>query len=124
MDYPETISAEVILKSKTGKSMFEPRVVVTSENVSDFMPDETTISKVSDILREMGFEIFHGEHSISIQGPKTLFEKIFKIKIIIEKDKNETFTIKSNVPINVSSSMKNYVEKIFFPEPPEYFSQK
>lgn len=122
MTYPETISAEVILKSKTGKSMFEPGVVVTSENVSDFKPDETSISKVSDILCEMGFKISCGEHSISIEGSKILFEKIFKIKITIGKDKNQTFKIKNNVPINVPSSLKNYVEKIFFPEPPEYFS--
>ena len=122
MTDPEIISAEVILKSKSGKSMLESGVIVTSENVSEFAPDETSISKVSTMLRDMGFNIFLGEYSISIEGPKDLFEKTFKTKLIVEKDKNRGFHIKNNSSIPVPSSMKNYVEKIFFPEKPEYFS--
>jgi len=29
--------------------------------------------------------------------------------------------MKNDPPISIPSSMKNYVEKIFFPEQPEYF---
>ena len=101
--------------------MFEPYMTVTSKNVSDFMPDETTISKASEILYKMGFGISRGVHSLSIYGPIELFESVFKIRLTLEKGKGETLAIKSDIPIDVPLSMKNYAEKIFFPEPPEYF---
>ena len=121
MSPPETISAEIILKSKSGKSMLKPGVVVTSENISEFTPDKDSIQKLSAILRDMGFNVFGGGCSISIEGTKILFETIFKTKIIIEKNDKDSFQIKNDSSMLIPSPMKNYVEKIFFPEQPEYF---
>ena len=60
-------------------------------------------------------------NSISIEGTKTPFENIFKTKIIIGKKDKSSFEIKNEPSISIPSFMKNYVEKIFFPEQPEYF---
>ena len=121
MSFPELISAEIILKSKSGKSMLAPGVVVTSENVFEFAPKEDTMNKISEILQDIGFNVVCGMNSISIEGTKILFENIFKTKIIIEKKDKSFFEIKNDPPMLIPSSMKNYVEKIFFPEQPEYF---
>ena len=121
MSSPELISAEIILKSKSGKSMLAPGVVVTSENVFEFAPKEDSINKLSEILQEIGFNVVCGMNSISIEGTKVLFENIFKTKIIIEKNDKSYFEIKDDSSMVIPSSMKNYVEKIFFPEQPEYF---
>jgi len=59
-------------------------------------------------------------NSISIEGTKTLFENIFKTKIIIKKKDKNSFEIKMILQC-LPPSVKNYVEKIFFPEQPEYF---
>jgi len=121
MSFPELISAEIILKSKSGKSMLAPGVVVTSENVFEFVPKKDTMNKISEILQDIGFDVVCGINSISIECTKTLFENIFKTKIIIGKKDKSSFEIKNHPPISTHSSMKNYVEKIFFPEQPEYF---
>ena len=121
MSFPELISAEIILKSKSGKSMLASGVVVTSENVFEFAPKEDSMNKISEILQDIGFNVVCGMNSISIEGTKTLFENIFKTKIIIEKKDKSSFEIKNYSPMSIPSSMKNYVEKIFFPEQPEYF---
>ena len=121
MRFPELISAEIILKSKSGKSMLTPGVIVTSENVFEFIPKEDSINKLSKILQKFGFNVVCGMNSISIEGTKILFENIFKTKIIIKKNDKGYFEIKNDSLMQIPSSMKNYVEKIFFPEQPEYF---
>ncbi|MDH3696673.1 MAG: protease pro-enzyme activation domain-containing protein [Nitrosopumilus sp.] len=121
MSFPELISAEIILKSKSGKSMLAPGVVITSKNVFEFVPKEDSMNKISKILQDIGFNVICGMNSISIEGTKTLFENIFKTKIIIEKKDKSSFEMKNDPPMSIPSSMKNYVEKIFFPEQPEYF---
>ncbi|MDH3854055.1 MAG: hypothetical protein OES23_06330 [Nitrosopumilus sp.] len=59
-------------------------------------------------------------NSTSIEGTKTLFENIFKTKIIIGKKDKSSFEV-NDPSMSIPSSVKNYVEKIFFPEQPEYF---
>ena len=121
MNFPELISAEIILKSKSGKSMLTPGIVVTSENISEFIPKEDSMNKLNKILQEVGFNVVCGMNSISIEGTKILFENIFKTKIIIKKNDKGFFEIKNDALIQIPLSIKNDVEKIFFPEQQEYF---
>ena len=114
MSSSETISAEVVLKSKSGKSIFESGVVVTSENISEFMPDKTWISKAITTFQKMGFKTYQGDYSISIIGPKNLFEEIFKTKISSAQDHKEHI-------LDVPPNIKHLVERVFIPEKPEYF---
>jgi hypothetical protein len=45
-----SVSAEVILKSKSGHSLASEDVLVTSENVEKFYPSDETIDKIIKIL--------------------------------------------------------------------------
>ena len=116
----EIISAEVILKSKSGKSFLATNSV-TSENIDEFLADKNTISQATIILEDFGFTALESETSISIVGTSNLFEKIFKIKIKINKDDLGNLSVNLDKKPIVPMTLKNYVEAIIFPEKPEYF---
>ena len=120
MKISENISAEVILKSKSGKSFLATNLV-TSENIDEFVADKNTISQATAILKDFGFTVLESETSISIVGPSDLFEKNFKIKLKISKDDLGNLSVNLDKKLTVPIALKNYVEAIIFPEKPEYF---
>lgn len=108
------ISAEVILKSESGNSMFDKNVTITSENISHYLPKSSSVDAVKNILESLGFQTSVGPCSITIIGTPKLFEDNFKIKISEDN-------MLHMQDIQTPNSMKEYVEKIIFPEPVEYF---
>ena len=115
----ETISAEVILKSETGRSLTES-TPITSENIKDFQPSQGTINKTSEILRELGFTVSPSNITITIVGTKTLFEKVFDTKLQINTS-NKGISIPPTRDLTIPDSLRHIVEKVIFIPPPEYF---
>ena len=48
-----SISAEVILKSESGRSMTSSNVSITSENIEEFRPSEQVIKDATKHLKQM-----------------------------------------------------------------------
>ena len=117
----KNISAEVILKSKSGKSFIDSNVNVTSKNVADFYPTKKTIEDAKRQLQQMGFRVPISKITMTIEGEPKKFESIFKIKLQISENKLNRLSISCQSDPVIPDSLKNFVEKIIFPEEPEYF---
>ena len=105
------ISAEVILKSKSGKSIFEKDAVITSDTISNYVPKDSSLQTVKNILDSLGFQTVSGPYSVTITGSVHLFESVFKIKL----------SSKENPDVPIPNTLKDFVEKIIFSEPVMYF---
>ena len=115
----ETISSEVILKSKTGRSLTEG-IPITSENIKDFQPSQETINEAVEIFRELGFTVSPSNVTITIVGTKNLFEEVFNTKLQI-KTTDKGISIKPPRDLIIPNSLRHIVEKVIFIPPPEYF---
>jgi len=78
----DQVSAEVILSSKSGKSMFETGAVLTANNLDDYKPPAGRGMETARVLRELGFTVRHiGTFSISVEATRSLWEKTFNTKV-------------------------------------------
>jgi subtilase family serine protease len=116
----ETISAEVILKSQTGRSLTEG-TPITSENIKDFKPSQETINEAVEKFRELGFTVLPSNITITIVGTKTLFEKVFGTKLQIKTTTDKRISIRSMEDLTIPDSLRKSIEKVIFIPPPEYF---
>jgi hypothetical protein len=62
------ISAEVILKSKSDRSLASAKENITAENIEEFRPAEETITAAIIRLRELGFTVSRGGITLTILG--------------------------------------------------------
>jgi subtilase family serine protease len=117
-----SISAEVILKSKSGQSMVRTEASITSENIEEFRPSDLVINDATEHLKQLGFAVSSNGLTLTIEGEKSLFEKVFKVKLTVEKDE-ETGRIKvhSNKEPSVPGRLSDTIEKIVFVPPPTLF---
>jgi subtilase family serine protease len=115
----ETISAEVILKSKSGRSLTES-IPITSENIKDFKPSQETINETVEKFRELGFTVLPANITITIVGTKTLFEKVFGTKLQINTN-DKGISVLPTRDLTIPDILRGSVEKVIFIPPPEYF---
>ena len=115
----ETISAEVILKSKTGRSLTED-IPITSENIKDFQPSQETINEAVEIFKELGFTVSPSNITITIVGTKALFEQVFNTKLQINTT-DKGISVPPARELTILDSLRHIVEKVIFIPPPEYF---
>ena len=54
----QKISAEIILKSKSGLSMVSEDTIIMSRNIGQYYPTLENVNRVTLKLREMGFSVF------------------------------------------------------------------
>jgi hypothetical protein len=114
------ISAEVVLKSKSGRSLVNEDFAVTSENIEEFSPTQETINKAIHGLKELGFSVPQTGITLTIVGNKTQFEEVFNIKLTLSRDKQKYgITVKSDREPAVPHVLKDVVEKVVFISPPE-----
>jgi hypothetical protein len=82
---PQLISAQVVLKSASGKS-FDSKTAITSENIDDYSPSPDTVASAAAGFREAGFEVGNMVgNSFSITATRSTFEKFFKTKLQVEE---------------------------------------
>ena len=79
------VVANVELKTTSGKSMTKSNISeqITSKNVKDFKPSEENMNLAVKTLKKLGFDVkaLAGAPTFTIQGDKTLFEKVFKTEL-------------------------------------------
>jgi subtilase family serine protease len=117
-----SISAEVILKSKSGQSMVSTEAPITTNNIEGFRPSDMVIKGATKHLKQLGFAVSSNGLTLTIEGEKVLFEKAFKVKLTVEKDE-ETGRIKvhSNKELSVPAGLSDTIEKVVFVPPPVLF---
>jgi len=118
-----SISAEVILKSESGRSMVSSNVPITSENIEEFQPSEQVIKDATNRFKQLGFAVFSNGLTLTIEGEKSLFEKVFKVKLTLEKDgRAGRIVVHSDKQLSIPASLSDIAEKVVFTPPPEFFS--
>jgi len=125
MDGPDLplISAEAILRSRTGRSLARPDESITAENIEEFSPTEETVAETSHRLEELGFVVSHSGVTLTVLGEPTRFESVFRVKLAMEKDEQTSApTVRSEGELVMPDSLEDLVEEIVFPEPPEFFT--
>jgi hypothetical protein len=118
----EEISAEVILTSRSGRSLTDADAVVTAETLEEFEPAPETIVKATACFQQLGFTVVHTGVTLTILGRKELFEDVFTVQLTLKKDeKTGSIIVHCKGDITIPKSLKNIVEDVVFPEPPEFF---
>jgi hypothetical protein len=119
--HTSSISAEVILKSKSGRSMASEEENITAANIEEFRPAEETIKEAAIRLQELGFTVSQGGITLTILGKPILFEKVFKVKLSIQKEPNGGITVHPDRELSIPASLSNIVEKVEFVPAPTFF---
>lgn len=124
MNNSSLISAEVILKTKSGRSVYSRDVAITSKNIKEFQPTEETINDAANRLRELGFTVLKGDITLTVIGEPTLFEKVFKIKLTLKKNEKATnIVVNPDEELVIPDSLSDSVEKIVFVPSPEFYGR-
>jgi len=76
----ETISAQVVLRSASGKAAGQS--AITAENIADYAPSPDAVARTTRAFSDAGFDVgtVVGT-SFSITAPATTFEKVFDFKL-------------------------------------------
>lgn len=79
----DIVHFEAALSSRTpSSSMFDPGLVLSSDNIEEFAPPPGNGAKAARLLEGYGFKIRHvGTYSISAEGSRALWEKVFGTKV-------------------------------------------
>jgi Pro-kumamolisin, activation domain len=115
------LSAEVILKSGSGRSLAKDDVAITSENVEDFRPKQETVKEAIHHLQKLGFNVSQKGITLTITGELPQFEKVFKVKLSTKKAPAGV-EVHASKELSIPSSLSNTVEKVVFVSPPEFFT--
>lgn len=126
LDKQKQISAEVALKSASGKT-FDGSTAITAENVAEYQPSAEAAADARKDFAEAGFETSPvGGLSFSVTAPVKTFESFFKVKL--EEDGKGGITIKGKsgsgayeLPMKaLPKKLAQAVVAVTFSPPPDY----
>lgn len=113
-----TISAEVLLKSQSGRPVIQSDVPITTENIKTFTPSAQTIQEAKQRFQTLGFSVPIASTTLTVMGKPIQFEEVFKIKLNLQfnRSSNSIVAYPSSEPI-IPDSLKDLVEALVFPKP-------
>jgi hypothetical protein len=77
----QIISAQVVLRSATGKSP-DGDSVITTETIRDFLPSAEAVARATEAFAALGFDVgIVQANSFSISAPVGTFERVFKVHL-------------------------------------------
>jgi hypothetical protein len=61
--------------------------------------------------------------TLTIEGEKSLFKKVFKVKLTLEKNQRTgSMEVRSDKRLSIPARLSDIVEKVVFTPQPEFFS--
>jgi subtilase family serine protease len=116
------ISAEVILKSKEGKTIVSDENPLTAQNIEGYRPSEQIIKEAAMRLRNLGFDVFPSEFNLTIRGSVSLFEKVFQTKLTLSQDDlKRVIGVHAHNLLTIPPILSDVVEMVVFTPPPRFF---
>ena len=116
------VSAEAILKSRTGRSLARTTVPITAENIEEYTPSPDTIAEATQRFEELGFSVPASGVTLTLRGRPAQFEEVFGVKLAPEKDAlTGGVAVRTEGEPVVPDSLRDVVEKVVFPEPAKFF---
>jgi hypothetical protein len=122
----ELISAQVVLKPASGKSL-QGTDVITAKNVQEYAPSPQAAARVPAAFQALGFEVSPVVgNSFSITAPSSTFEKVFHTQV--RRQANEAVQAESDggvasyeLPLNaLPQSITPLIETVTFTPPPDF----
>ncbi len=119
----EMVTAEVILRTRSGSSILDAAGGPTSENIDLYRVEEEVIDEARTKLTGQGIEVVQaGPVSLSIRTSKALFERIFQTNL------SPTASIAPGggiiyaaaAPIKIPEDWTNVVAMVVLPIPPVF----
>jgi len=129
----ETVYFEAALVGKTpSRSMFDPEIVLSSDNIEEFAPPPSNGARAAKMFESLGFKIRHvGTYSISAEGPRQLWEKVFRTKVERrtqsvseahpELGETEYFSHVPDAPFEIPEDLRELIERAYPQRPPTFF---
>lgn len=125
---------EAVLRSEDGHSIFAADTALMAENIEQFRPREGEGIRAARILHELGFTVRHiGTFSISAEGPRTLWEKVFNTKVEQRSQKLSEahpelgeatyWSHIAEAPFTVPESLTGLIERAYPQRPPLFFAE-
>lgn len=122
MSSHEVVSAEAVLRSKTGRSLVSSARNVTSENVEDYLAAESTRASAKRELERLGFVVSEAAGpTLTISGSPALFKTVFGVTIHVESDPAVGTRTRVEGQATLPGSLREVMDTVVFPEPPEFF---
>jgi hypothetical protein len=128
------VFADVILHSRSGKSVFEAANGLSPKTVEQYLPAERTLGAARAELERLGFEIdLVAPTHITAIGRKEQFEEVFQVKLLektapyfqrrqkaSQEGAQQTYHRAHNRP-TIPATLEKLVEAIEFPGPITYY---
>lgn len=127
---PDRVTAEILLRTKSGKSVAAAAEAITAENVAEYQVDEETIQSARVKLVAYGFEVGRGgAHSLSVSGDRELFERVFQTRLSsstsIEAEPGVSVgtgpVYEAEVSPTIPDDLTDFVADVVFPRAPELY---
>lgn len=124
-DQKQVISAQVVLRSASGKSI-RGQPAISTRNLKDYLPSAETIHTVTTAFAAAGFEVSPVVGiSFAITAPVSTFEKVFKRRILSDARGGIRAEGEGQVPeeLPVQSLPREIAERIeavTFTPPPDF----
>lgn len=128
------VSAIIFLKAPGGLSLARETKPITSQNIKDYRPEQETVTKAVQGLQELGFTVPEASQenskiiTLTITGQPELFEKVFDVKLKIEKHpptkSHNRVAVQSRKKLKIPETLKEAVDEIHFEEPVELFKER
>jgi len=126
LDEKEAVSAQVVLKSASGKS-FDDLTEITAENVHDFLPTDEAVTMATEAFMLAGFQVGTVVgNNFSISAEVGNFEKVFNVRLRYQTS-GEVMAVRDDgsssyeLPIkDLPTSLGDLIEVIIFTKPPDF----
>lgn len=114
------ISAEVIFKTRDGRSLLSEGAAIDAAHIKQLMPGEEGIKRTISRFRALGFTVCEPGVTLTLIGERDRFEKVFRIRLRPREQGNRGSGFCAEGEPVIPSGLADVVQTIVFPEPPEF----
>lgn len=129
---PENVTFEAVIRSESGRSMFDESESIRSDAIDDLTPPQGRAQQAALLLQKLGFRIHHvGTFSVSGEAPRNLWESTFGTQVQVmtnviseahpEIGEIEFLSHLPDTPFEIPSELKEFVERAYPQRPPTLF---
>lgn len=130
---PRKVTIEVALPAaESGLSAFSDGEMITSENVTNYLPAQGIQESAARLLQDLGFRVLAlSPHSISIEGTPALFTRTFGTRLHVRSfdrvqnglsfRKKEFYAPVEGATWELPNQLRGFVERAYVQTPATYF---
>ena len=114
-----TVTAQVILRTTSGRSLATDGASVTSETIHLYRPAKATVRKAKKTLEKAGFQVVVSDMTLSLSGSPDLFSRYFNTSFERVRSESAPF-FKPLSPLQLPADLSKLVETVAISTPPDF----